>query len=200
MPTTSPDNLWSPENTDNFEDLVPDLSTMQGSVQAALSSRAIRTYKWADTAARNAQTGMTEGDIGYQLDNDIYYSYTGGSWSLLSTGQVEASGISYAAGWTSASDGFGIYRHDGRLYFEGSLTRTAAGSLTGSMQTAVTFPTGFRPVATTRIPVSHNLGQVFIECILNTTGTLQLRTLGTTTALSTNTVITATGSSVRSSQ
>jgi hypothetical protein len=41
----------------------------------------IRTYKWADQNARNAQTGMSEGDIGDQADIDTQFRYSGTVWA-----------------------------------------------------------------------------------------------------------------------
>lgn len=37
-------------------------------------------YGWADTTARNAQTGMSVGEYGLQLDTHILYRYTGSAW------------------------------------------------------------------------------------------------------------------------
>lgn len=63
------------------------------SVEAALdtvigSQRQIRNFKWANAAARTAQTGMTEGDIGDQADTDIRYRYSGSAWVNVSAGVV----------------------------------------------------------------------------------------------------------------
>ena len=49
-------------------------------VVAVENVRQIQTYKWADNAARTAQTGMTAGDEGYQTDTDTYYTYDGTAW------------------------------------------------------------------------------------------------------------------------
>ena len=42
--------------------------------------RMTKNFKWANTAAKTAQTGMTEGDIGYQLDTNVQYTYDGAAW------------------------------------------------------------------------------------------------------------------------
>jgi len=46
-------------------------------------SYAVKTYKWANSTARGAQTGMTEGDHGYQEDTDTEYEYSGSAWVAL---------------------------------------------------------------------------------------------------------------------
>ena len=50
-------------------------------VVAVENVRQIQTYKWADNAARTAQTGMVAGDEGYQTDTDTYYTYDGAAWN-----------------------------------------------------------------------------------------------------------------------
>lgn len=37
-------------------------------------------YRWADAAARAAQTGMVAGDVGYQTDTSVEYKYNGTNW------------------------------------------------------------------------------------------------------------------------
>ena len=85
MPTTSPDNIYYADGSTPMS--AETISAAEAtSVQEALNAkindtRQIQTFVWADTAARNAQTGMTEGDFGYQLDNDLTYRYTGSIWT-----------------------------------------------------------------------------------------------------------------------
>jgi hypothetical protein len=75
---TTPDNLviWTVSDPDALSTAS---AAMQNSVQAALTSnsnaRQIKSYKWANITARNAQAGMTEGDIGYQMDTKTVYLY-----------------------------------------------------------------------------------------------------------------------------
>lgn len=77
--TTTPDNIYVLESSDPDEPLAwqPAMAT---SVQNALNSRAIRTFKWANATERSAQTGMTEGDYGDQADNATLYRYDGSAW------------------------------------------------------------------------------------------------------------------------
>ena len=50
-------------------------------VESDLGERQIQTYRWANAAARTAQTGMIAGDMGYQIDTDVLYRYSGSTWS-----------------------------------------------------------------------------------------------------------------------
>jgi hypothetical protein len=80
MATTTPDNLFSPDSIGMFGQFVSDLAAMQASVQVALNALSMRSYKWANSSERNAQTGMTEGDLGFQKDTLVTYVYSGGAW------------------------------------------------------------------------------------------------------------------------
>lgn len=48
------------------------------------SQRQVYTFRWADTTARNAQTGMRAGDTGFQVSTTlgvgIVFYYTGSTW------------------------------------------------------------------------------------------------------------------------
>lgn len=88
---TSPDNIEYPVSTDPVAPLETVFANMANSVQDAFDgfrtdwndfedSRAIQTFRWADAAARAAQTGMVAGDIGYQVDMGVQYRYTGSAW------------------------------------------------------------------------------------------------------------------------
>lgn len=110
MPTTSPDNIYYADGSTPMS--AEAISAAEAtSVQNALNSlinntRQIRAFVWADTAARNDQIGMTEGDIGYQLDSDTNYQYTGSVWVARYAGglvpivptSVAGTGVSLNAG------------------------------------------------------------------------------------------------------
>jgi hypothetical protein len=81
MPTTSPDSIYYADGTTPAS-LATITSAMATSVQEALNVREAHSYSWADTTARSGQTGMSTGDIGYQIDNQIYYRYTGSAWQV----------------------------------------------------------------------------------------------------------------------
>jgi hypothetical protein len=46
-------------------------------------TRQIKTYQWADSTERAAESGMVEGDLGYQADTNLYYRYSGSAWGNL---------------------------------------------------------------------------------------------------------------------
>jgi hypothetical protein len=52
------------------------------SVQAALALRQRYEFVWANAAARTAQTGMTTGSTGYQVDTRSEYIYESSLWRL----------------------------------------------------------------------------------------------------------------------
>lgn len=95
-----------------------------------------RTYKWANAAARGAQTGMSEGDVGDQADTDIRYRYSGSAWEYsagklpvwknqVSTNQSIAS----TATWTLVNAGWGTASPDRGMtsFASGVLTVETAG-------------------------------------------------------------------------
>ena len=77
---TTPDNIQYPVSTDNIAPLETVFASMANSVQTALNTRAIKSYRWANTAARNAQAGMAAGDVGYQIDDKTSWTYSGTAW------------------------------------------------------------------------------------------------------------------------
>jgi len=81
MANTSPDGLWSPDASDPL--ILRTLTAeMQASTQVALDKRQLSTFRWANSAARGSQTGMTNGDEGFQGDTGATYKYLGGVWEL----------------------------------------------------------------------------------------------------------------------
>jgi len=81
MPITSPDSIYYADGTTPAS-LSAITAAMATSVQNALNVREARTYSWADNTAKSAQTGMASGEVGYQIDNDIYYIYSGSAWRI----------------------------------------------------------------------------------------------------------------------
>lgn len=86
MPTTSPDNIYYPESTTGMAletILAQQASSVQDAFDAFGLTKQLQTYDWANATERAAETGMTEGAIGYQRDTDAYYNYNGVAWVLL---------------------------------------------------------------------------------------------------------------------
>lgn len=93
MPTTTGDNIFY-RNTSTPAALESESATQAQSVQVALDNRKVKTFKWVNTAARNAQTGMTEGDVGDQADTDASYRYDGSAWRLVPNSAVFPTSVS----------------------------------------------------------------------------------------------------------
>lgn len=89
---TTPDDIYQMQTGDAVDPATE--SSLQGqSVQDALDdlvhdNRQIQTYKWANEAARTAQTGMAEGDIGDQADTEQRWRYSGSVWAVSNSGLV----------------------------------------------------------------------------------------------------------------
>ena len=104
MPLTVPDDINYPD-TDYAGGFVPAMALMATSVQDALDGRQGQTFVWDDQADRDAETGMGNGDTGYQLDTSRRYSYNGSSWvGFESRPHIEftATSASVAASTTSS--------------------------------------------------------------------------------------------------
>lgn len=57
-------------------------TTVQGSLDTITNNRQHYNYRWANLAARTAQTGMRKFDTGTQLDTGQRYEYTGTEWLI----------------------------------------------------------------------------------------------------------------------
>ena len=131
MPTTDPDNLYSPDTTVPFEQLPAELAIMMASVQEAFDSRG-RSYRWPNQASQNLQEGMSAGDTGFRLDTLDIYIYTGSSWILSGSAYravgAVVSGIRDLSGQI-AREGIHV-----RAYIQGSSGATLSnGSAVGSV-------------------------------------------------------------------
>lgn len=141
MATTSPDSLFYPVGTDPIGPLQTVLASMQSSNQAALTKRAVYSFRWGSAAARTGQTGMRAGDRGYQVDTNIDYTYDGNNWTPTNgdSGWVDmfTSGIT---GYTASAGGSVAYRRlNGFVYLRGRVSRT------GGSNNMFQLPGGFRP-------------------------------------------------------
>lgn len=102
MPTTSPDNLRSPNPGDAYN-LTSDWANSMNDVQAALTARA-NAYR-GTAAARAAFTSAPEGALWKDTDGTKgLYSYESGSWVLLTIpGGVTIGTITARSGFTLAA-------------------------------------------------------------------------------------------------
>jgi hypothetical protein len=129
MPVTTPDSIFY-RNTATPAALETESATQASSIQAALTSRGQHRYRWADTAARNAQTGMSIDDHGYQIDTGATYRYNGSAWKEQSYYE------------RFQADGLNSVRNVIQQSGIGKIT----GAGTGDASEAVTFPTAFSSV------------------------------------------------------
>lgn len=140
MANTSGDALYYPTGTSGLQ-LIADLANMQNTNQTAFNRRAIYSYRWANNAARTAQTGMRAGDQGYQVDSGIRWTYDGANWTPANgdSGWVDmfASGLT---GYTASTGGNVAYRRlNDVVYLRGRVSRT------GGSNNMFQLPGGFRP-------------------------------------------------------
>lgn len=77
---TTPDGITYPVSTDQVSPLETVFANMANSMQTALNLRGTYNYRWANAAARTAQTGMRNGDFGFQVDTNAQYRYILGAW------------------------------------------------------------------------------------------------------------------------
>lgn len=100
-------------------------------------------YRWADSTARNAQTGMVAGDLGYQTDTGVVYRYDGSAWKAW-----ESDWITWATPPTNLTIGTGgsaamVQRYRwvaGRLSFQYSYTLGTSGFSVGNIVINLPFP------------------------------------------------------------
>jgi len=114
MPLTIPDDINYPD-TLYAGGFVAAMALMATSIQDALDSRQASSYVWADQAARDAQTGMANGNFGFQQDNSSLYMFNGTTWRLWERAWTaytptvnnfnSASAAPTISGWYSVSSG-----------------------------------------------------------------------------------------------
>lgn len=148
MVTTSPDNIWTPDSTDDYA-LTADLATTASTVQSAISSvrnptnRSIPFY--GPSASLGSVTGMKVGDTYQESDGALQsWVYNGSSWAkgLAVSGSAVPAG-SYTVGIN-------------RLYRVGRVVNSqiyvSKSTDFGAVELAVTIPADFRPMAEYTVP------------------------------------------------
>src|SRR5690606_24183368 len=98
---TSPDNIQYPVSTDQVAPLETVFANMAQSTQNAFdgfrSDRAIQTFQWADATARQAASGMSAGDQGFQQNNQSQWVYFSAIPGGSPAGWYPASGSAIAS-------------------------------------------------------------------------------------------------------
>jgi len=153
MPTTSPDNIYYADGTTPAS-LADITSAMATSVQNAFNVREMQSFSWANSTAKSAQTGMIIGDIGYQIDNLVYYRWDG------ATGKIWAKApVSYTPTFVNITPASTLI-----TYSVGSGVVNITGAINNSTTTTsgitMTLPTGFN-IDTTYVftgSLFHKLG------------------------------------------
>lgn len=106
-----------------FNVLVDGYNNLEEVVDGFTETRALKTYRWPNEAARNAETGMQAGDRGYQEDTASDYIYTGSLWrsassafctlGLSSNQALGASGTYVPVSWSyEIADPFNMHTSD----------------------------------------------------------------------------------------
>lgn len=98
---------------------------LDNSITAVSGTRQIQTYKWANQAARLAQAGMTEGDVGDQADTDRRYRYSGTAWMDITSGLFPVTPTSVAGAGVTLGQA-------GRVTFAASSTVAINGCFTAA--------------------------------------------------------------------
>lgn len=142
MPQIEP--LIDPSNSSTFNAA---FALIAGGVD---TMRPIRSFKWADAAARNAQTGMSEGDIGDQADTNTTYRYDGTQW-LITSGPLIVGSLTGSANYNVAGSTVEKDTH-GYVTVMLRAIRNSGGVL--SSEAVATLPAGFRPAANTIAPIA----------------------------------------------
>jgi hypothetical protein len=114
MPYT-PKGIWYPDGTTPYS-----IETIAGllasSVDEVVDDYAIKTYKWANSSARDAQTGMGVGDMGVQSDTNTTYKWNGTAWAVFGNSEWKTwsptlTALSLGTGYTSQY----MYRYSGDM-------------------------------------------------------------------------------------
>lgn len=137
MPTTSPDSIYYADGTTPAS-LADITAAMATSVQNALNLREEHSFSWSDATARAAQTGMSTGDTGYQIDNGVFYLYNGSAWIIWA--KAPTTYTPTFTSFTASASSFTYAIAGGRVFVSGRAT-CSTGLPTGSIR--FTTPSGF---------------------------------------------------------
>lgn len=98
--TTSPDNIPYQTTGDGVIDTAYTVAlaeAVQDALDSVRTTRAVQNFRWANAAARTAQTGMVAGDRGYQVDTATDYIYSGSAWRVDTGGLILVGSGSFSA-------------------------------------------------------------------------------------------------------
>jgi hypothetical protein len=149
MPTTSPDSIYYADGTTPAS-LADITAAMATSVQNALNVREEHSFSWANTTAKSAQTGMEIGDIGYQIDNEVFYIYNGSAWKIWA--KAPATYTPTFTNFTASSSSFSFSVSSGIVNVSGHVISSS----TVSGEVRLSLPIGFN-VNSVLLPTSSGV-------------------------------------------
>jgi hypothetical protein len=183
MPVTDNDDIYFADGNTllSIENISSATAT---SVQNALDKRKVYTYRWDSSAEKIAQTGMREGDNGYNTADNAEYLYNGSSWLAWNKRKTSyVPNISSFALTTSLTDYVGYYSiSSGICTVEFSAILGATGANTGITSMFITLPPF--PVVTRASFLTNNIalqGTAFFDVVAGVyLGCFRYSTGGTT--------------------
>jgi len=108
MPLTAKNKIWYADTSSPL-DIAETSATQATSVENALNLRSRYDFSWNNLSERNAQQGMINGSIGFQIDTRSDYIYFNGSWQLKTP---HAEFTASFTGTTGGPVGVGIFAYD----------------------------------------------------------------------------------------
>lgn len=126
-PISPLENLLNPRFAEVNDDIDALALEVAGVGDEITATRQIQTFIWADSTERSAQTGMVEGDYGWQSDIDLGFHYYGGSWhpmfnggrviptSISTGGSIDATGVVTSSAQSLVRIG-GVWPTSGRVF------------------------------------------------------------------------------------
>lgn len=133
MATTSPDNIWTPDGTDDYDHTI-DLATMADSVQAAVSSVRTGANAFKGLLAARPTAGV-EGRTYYATDINRGFRDDGTSWL-----PEHIFGVAVRTGTALAFSSGAYVRADGNTYWTTSSGMGAAQGVTYNNGWVITTP------------------------------------------------------------
>jgi hypothetical protein len=120
-------------------------------VAAATKVRMYQNYRWADAAARTAQTGMRKFDRGVQLDNGQEWQYDGAAWQtylFAKSALTDIQSLDIPGNYrvASLSTLFNLMNDDSKRPAPGSLIHVGYSLTSGNSQTDYHFGSVWRVV------------------------------------------------------
>lgn len=123
----------------------------------------LRAYVWPDQSARDFQTGMVKGELGYQQDTDTTYRYSGSAWALWSKPLVSYA-PTFTANPTNPTLGTGGAASGSYQITDGAVRGNAEAifGTAGAAQGSGTYLIGL-PVAATSLASVRVIGSAYIR-------------------------------------